>query len=91
MSKTDAAIDTLHAHRVLLILIELAKDCHELGLTDFGYQLDHVIQNDGCLFSNLRNLVHGSRIIHVHYLLLIWHSKARIDLREERNSGHLTR
>ena len=52
-----AGINTLHFHRVLLIFEELAEYLEELLFGDFWHKFNHIVQNDGCNFSHLRNVI----------------------------------
>ena len=89
MSEAYTTVNPLHPDRVLLIFIELAEDSHELGLTDLWNKLDHLIEDDGCLLANLRNLITRRRIVHIHDFLLIRHSHARVHTGDKSNGSHL--
>ena len=57
LREVNAAVDSLHPHRVLIVLVEIAKDLEQILLWHQWYQLYHVVQNEGRAFSNLRDLV----------------------------------
>ena len=57
MSEAYTTVDSLHSNRVLLILVEPGEDVEELCLADLWDQLDHVVEDDSCLFAHLGCLV----------------------------------
>jgi len=57
LGEVNAAVDTLHSHGVLLVLIEVAKDGEEILLWYQRNQLNHVVENEGGTLSYLRDIV----------------------------------
>ena len=55
--EVDAAIDALHSHAVLLILVEVAEDLEQVSLWNVRNQLDHVVQHEGSTFAHLWDLI----------------------------------
>ena len=89
MSKANAAVDALHAHCVLFVLVEPREYFEQLSLADLWDKLDHVVENNCSLLPDLRRLVLGDRIVHSHEFLLRSGSDLRVHAREELNRGEL--
>jgi hypothetical protein len=53
VGKANTAVDTLHAHTVLVVLVELAKNVKQVAFRNFGDKLNHLVEYDACLFSDL--------------------------------------
>ena len=85
MRKAYAAIDALHADRVLLILVETREDIEQLSFADLRNELDHFIEDNGCLFPDLRCLVLRDRVIHCHQFLLRCWCHLWVNTREKLN------
>lgn len=58
--EVNTAIDALHSHGILIILIEIAKNLEKILLGHQWDELDHIVQNEGCALSDLRDFVLGS-------------------------------
>ena len=56
-SKVNAAIDSLHSHTVLLILVEVPKDLEQILLWHVRYKFYHIIEYERGALSHLRNLI----------------------------------
>lgn len=87
MCEADAAIDALHADRVLLILVKSREDVQEFRFGHLWDQLDHVVENDGRLFAHLGSLIQGDLVVHLHQLLLVDGRDVRVHAGEELHGG----
>ena len=57
LREMDASVNSLHSHRVLVILVEVTENLEQILLWHQWDQLYHVIQHEGSAFSNLRDFV----------------------------------
>lgn len=89
MSKANATVDALHAHSVLLVLVEPREYFEQFSLTDLWDQLDHVVENNSSLLSDLRCLILRDRVVHSHEFLLGSGSDLGVDTGEELDGSKL--
>ena len=91
MREADAAVDALHAHCVLLILVEAGEDVEQLCLGHLWDQLNHIVKHDGCLLAYLRRLILGDLVVHIHNLLLVGRREGCVYAGEHLNGSELGR
>jgi len=89
MGELDTAVNTLHADCVLVVFVELAEDVKQFCLRNLGYQLDHLIQNNGGLLADLRCIIFSNLSVHRHNLLAILGAKERVHAWEQVDSSAL--
>ena len=85
--EANTAVDALHAHRVLLVLVEPREHVQQFSLAHFWDQLNHIVENDGSLFANLRSLILTDSVEHGHDLLLLGAGERGVHTREQLNSS----
>ena len=56
-SEVDAAVDALHPHAILLVLVEVGEDLKEILFGHVRDQLDHVVEDKRGAFADLWNLI----------------------------------